>query len=331
MLTPERVILGGGWADAGDLIVEPIKAEMRRRVITTPVERVDVVLAELGTWAGAIGAAVHGAERGRARRPGRPRRIADPCRADDRAGVSPRYREIETGAARADRHAAAGQRLPSDADLCTEFGVSRMTARHAMAQLAEEGLVRRDPGRGTFVAEPPTHRRANFLMTFSHEMRRQGRVPTSRIIRRLLRPPSEPERTDLRVGRGEDVVELCRVRLADGVPVALETAVLAAALRRGGPPRGPRRAARSTRRSSAPAIVPSRGKASIGAEAASADDAARLGVRPGEPMLVERRLILDQRGRPLERTESRYAASRYGLNVGFSVEDGGAVTVAPRA
>jgi GntR family transcriptional regulator len=46
-------------------------------------------------------------------------------------------------------------------------------------------------------------------------------------------------------------------------------------------------------------------------------------------MLVERRLILDQRGRPLERTESRYAATRYGLNVGFSVEDSGAVTVAP--
>jgi glucokinase len=63
ILTPERIILGGGWASAGDLLVEPIKAEMRRRVITTPVERVDVVLAELGTWAGAIGAAVHGAEK----------------------------------------------------------------------------------------------------------------------------------------------------------------------------------------------------------------------------------------------------------------------------
>jgi glucokinase len=62
VLTPELVILGGGWASAGDLIIDPIKAEMRRRVITTPVERVDVVLAELGTWAGAIGAAVHGAE-----------------------------------------------------------------------------------------------------------------------------------------------------------------------------------------------------------------------------------------------------------------------------
>lgn len=62
VLTPDLVILGGGWASAGELIIGPIKAELRRRVITTPVERVDVVLAELGTWAGAIGAAAHGAE-----------------------------------------------------------------------------------------------------------------------------------------------------------------------------------------------------------------------------------------------------------------------------
>jgi len=62
VLTPELVILGGGWSSAGDLIIGPIRAEMERRVITTPVDRVDVVVAELGTWAGAIGAAVHGAE-----------------------------------------------------------------------------------------------------------------------------------------------------------------------------------------------------------------------------------------------------------------------------
>jgi glucokinase len=62
VLTPDRIILGGGWSSAGPLIVEPIRAELRRRVVTTPVERVEVVLAELGTWAGAIGAAVHGAE-----------------------------------------------------------------------------------------------------------------------------------------------------------------------------------------------------------------------------------------------------------------------------
>jgi glucokinase len=63
ILTPERIILGGGWSSAGQLIIEPIRRELRRRVVTTPVERVAVVVAELGTWAGAIGAAVHGAER----------------------------------------------------------------------------------------------------------------------------------------------------------------------------------------------------------------------------------------------------------------------------
>jgi GntR family transcriptional regulator len=245
------------------------------------------------------------------------------------SAYSPRYREIESALRARIATLRPGQRLPSDTDLCAEFGVSRMTARHAMARLAAEGLVRRDPGRGTFVAEPPTHRRAEFLMTFSHEMRRQGRVPNSRIIRRLLRQATEPERNDLRVARGDEVVEVCRVRLADGQAVALETAVLAVrcapAIMRADLEGG---SLHETLISAG--MVPSRGRASIGAEAARLEDAVLLGVRAGEPMLIERRLILDQRGRPLERTESRYAATRYGLDVGFSVEDGSAVTVGPR-
>jgi glucokinase len=62
VLTPQLVILGGGWSSAGDLLIEPIKAEMERRVLIGADEETDVVLARLGTWAGAIGAAVHGAE-----------------------------------------------------------------------------------------------------------------------------------------------------------------------------------------------------------------------------------------------------------------------------
>ena len=62
VLTPQRVILGGGWSSAGELLIAPIKAEMERRVLIDSGDRVDVVIAELGTWAGAIGAAVHGAE-----------------------------------------------------------------------------------------------------------------------------------------------------------------------------------------------------------------------------------------------------------------------------
>ena len=62
VLTPERIILGGGWSSAGDLITEAIKLEMDKRVLIDSGDRVDIVIAELGTWAGAIGAAVHGAE-----------------------------------------------------------------------------------------------------------------------------------------------------------------------------------------------------------------------------------------------------------------------------
>jgi glucokinase len=62
VVSPDRVVIGGGVAAAGDLLLEPIRAELRRRVRTTSLDDVEVVTAELGVWAGAIGAAIHGAE-----------------------------------------------------------------------------------------------------------------------------------------------------------------------------------------------------------------------------------------------------------------------------
>jgi glucokinase len=63
VLSPDRVVIGGGIAAAGDLLLDPIRAELQRRVRTTSLRPVALVTAELGTWAGSIGAAVHGAER----------------------------------------------------------------------------------------------------------------------------------------------------------------------------------------------------------------------------------------------------------------------------
>ena len=62
VITPDRVVIGGGVAAAGELLFGPIRAEIARRVRTTAIEDVTVVAAELGILAGAIGAAVHGAE-----------------------------------------------------------------------------------------------------------------------------------------------------------------------------------------------------------------------------------------------------------------------------
>ncbi len=66
VIAPDRVIIGGGIAAAGDLLLDPVRAEIRRRVLTTALGEVTIVTAELGTWAGSIGAAIHGAERSRA-------------------------------------------------------------------------------------------------------------------------------------------------------------------------------------------------------------------------------------------------------------------------
>jgi glucokinase len=63
VVSPDVIVLGGGVAAAGDLLFEPIRAEIARRATMTDIDQVTLVPAELGVWAGAYGAAVHGAER----------------------------------------------------------------------------------------------------------------------------------------------------------------------------------------------------------------------------------------------------------------------------
>jgi glucokinase len=62
VLSPDKVVIGGGVAAALDLLLPTLLAELKQRVHTTDLTRVQVLPAELGTEAGAIGAAIHGAE-----------------------------------------------------------------------------------------------------------------------------------------------------------------------------------------------------------------------------------------------------------------------------
>jgi glucokinase len=62
VITPDVVVIGGGISAAADLLLGPIRDELRERVRTTSLDEVEIVAARLGTWAGAIGAAIHGAE-----------------------------------------------------------------------------------------------------------------------------------------------------------------------------------------------------------------------------------------------------------------------------
>jgi GntR family transcriptional regulator len=232
----------------------------------------------------------------------------------------PHYRQIELALRERLASMPPGERLPSDDELCREFGVSRMTARNAMHRLAEDGLVERIPGRGTFAVAPPSHRHADRLMAFSNEMARLGRLPSSRLLDRDIRPSTAEQAAHLGLRPTEPVVMVRRLRLADGEPIALETAVLvrrtaevvlAADLEHG-----------SLHRALADAgLHLRRGNATITAEAAGHEDVRLLGVVRGAPLLVERRVISDVLGRPVEATESRYPGDRYALDVRFEVED----------
>lgn len=228
----------------------------------------------------------------------------------------PRYYAIEqslrTRIAALDEHAP----LPSDSQLCEEFGVSRMTARGAVQRLVQDGLVYRVPGRGTFVAPARASRTASHILSFSDEMRRRGRTPSSRVVEQARRPATDEEAR--RLGTDE-VFVLRRVREADGEPVALETAVFPAERVAAVLDRDLEGASVFATLANA-GLVPTAGRADIAAQAAGAEDAKLLGVKRGEPLLVERRLIHDQDGAPLELTESRYVGARYGLGVEFDVE-----------
>ena len=60
VIGPERIVIGGGIAAAGELLLAPLREAIKKRVTLVPIERVSVVLAELGSAAGAIGAALAG-------------------------------------------------------------------------------------------------------------------------------------------------------------------------------------------------------------------------------------------------------------------------------
>ena len=228
----------------------------------------------------------------------------------------PRYQEIEQALRQRVRELPVHAPVASESRLSAEFGVSRMTARAAVTRLVDAGLVYRESGRGTFVAPPPSNRRADSLVRFTEQMRRTGRVAVTRLIGTGTRAATDAERTALRPGNG-GVIEVRRVRLADGTPIAVETAVFPAALSAllGGDLTASMHQALADL-----GRVPTTGHATVTAEPATAEDADLLDIPAGSAVLVERRLIADQHGHPLERTESRYAGARYGLDVIFDVD-----------
>ena len=112
-----------------------------------------------------------------------------------------------------------GDRLPSEADLVRDHGVSRTTARRALDELRRQGLVRREPGRGRFLGTPRLWSNLAYLHSFSEEIERWGYRPGARLVAREERSAGGEVASRLSVEKGEPVLYVRRLRLADELPI----------------------------------------------------------------------------------------------------------------
>ncbi|MFC5510715.1 GntR family transcriptional regulator [Massilia jejuensis] len=121
----------------------------------------------------------------------------------------------------------ADQALPSERTLSEQQGVSRVTARKAIDQLVEQGLVVRRRGSGNYIA-PRIEQPLSNLSSFSEQLQQRGYTPRSRWLRRALMVADADEQLALGLSPGARVARLERLRLADDVVMAYETSVIPA-------------------------------------------------------------------------------------------------------
>ncbi|MEN8173525.1 MAG: GntR family transcriptional regulator [Chloroflexota bacterium] len=119
--------------------------------------------------------------------------------------------------------------LPNEDALSVQFQASRGTVREAIRLLVNEGLIRREQGRGTFVNA--LSRSSLFTLTsFDEEMLRQNLMPSTQLIVSEVIPADEETAQKLVIPTGEPVIHIARLRMANQAPVAYETRYLKQAL-----------------------------------------------------------------------------------------------------
>jgi GntR family transcriptional regulator len=117
-----------------------------------------------------------------------------------------------------------GDRLGTERELAAQLSVSRSTLRQALAGLAQAGAVRRVPGRagGTFVTSAKVDRDLSVIVGLPEYLRRQGFVAGTQVLSATMAGADDAAAEHLALAPGSLVVDISRIRLADGVPISLE-------------------------------------------------------------------------------------------------------------
>ncbi|MGD1957076.1 MAG: GntR family transcriptional regulator [Sphingomonadales bacterium] len=205
-----------------------------------------------------------------------------------------------------DGKVATGDALPSERDLCSLTGASRVTIRKAVDQLIAEGILFRRQGSGTFVADRIEVPGA-FLSGFSDDARARGQAPGCIWLMRSYANPTEEEAAILGVKPVAKVARLGRVRLAEGEPLAIEHAIVPADLL---PPLeeiGDSLYAALERTGNRPV----EGQQKVRASLATPTEAGLLSIRENSEVLRIERTTRNAQSRVIELTRSAYRGDRY--------------------
>jgi GntR family transcriptional regulator len=214
-----------------------------------------------------------------------------------------RYQEIAHTLRDRVRQVGPGHVLPSESDLSTEFGVSRVTVRRALETLRDEGLVDSRQGFGWYVAAAPLQQRLSRLDTIEQQLEERGVHPERQILEFAFVPAPPHVRDKLGCAQ---VLRVKRRNLADGAPFAVVTVWCPADL-------GQHLSRRDVERRPFYELlgVQLRGATqTIGAAAASEDDAALLEVPVDSPVLRCERLTTTVTGEPILMSEHIFPAHR---------------------
>ena len=119
---------------------------------------------------------------------------------------------------------AVGDQLPSEAELCTKYGISRTVVRQALQELTVEGLIRRRKGKGSFVANRKiSEQLVQKLTGFYQDMVQQGHTPQTTVLSQKVVPASQEVAGHLDIEPNTSVIEIVRLRSVQGVPIVLVT------------------------------------------------------------------------------------------------------------
>ena len=229
----------------------------------------------------------------------------------------PLYRQIEDALRERIRSGALrpGAQIATEPELMVEYGVSRATVRQALAGLIAEGLLEIRRGLGTYVTAPRFEHTIGGFYSFSREIERHGLQPGTKVLDLRTLPASDVVAESLGVAVGTTVVALRRLRLAGQDPLVVETSHLPATRFPGLETVDFSQVRLYDTLMNRYGCRPTRARETFEPILLTADEAALLDQRRGEPALRVERIAYDQDDAPIEFCRSTVRGDRYRYSV----------------